>query len=139
MAEGSELDIERVNLGDIEPPGLQTRIAWRAVKEGLQEIFISNVDNKGTSAVVVIPHRMQATFVCQKCMKSAIVKYYAADVLRGYIAPTRRCECGGIMNRRFLGAERDVPVEMDKKSSKPVGLEEYVNEDELVDDDGDEH
>lgn len=106
-------DIKRVDLGDIEPPWRQTDIAWLAIKEGLQEIYTSDYDGFGNNAIVIIPHRIQATFVCGRggCDKSIVIKYFSRDALRGHIAMTRRCSCGNDMKRKFIGAERDVPLE----------------------------
>lgn len=103
-------DIKRVDLGDIEPPWRQTDIAWLAIKEGLQEIYSSNYDGLENNAIVVIPHRIQATFVCT-CGTSMVVKFYSNDALKGHIAMNRRCSCGKEMKRKFIGAERDVPIE----------------------------
>ena len=129
----------RVELVNVEPPGRQTEITWLAIKEGLRELFVPDVDGHGTPAIVVLPHRIQAIFVCRSgCMKSAVVKYYTADPLRGHIAYTRRCECGGEMYRRFLGADKDVPIEMDSGPSKPEGLEAYFEPSETLVDRGNE-
>jgi hypothetical protein len=129
----------RVELVEVEPPGRQTEITWLAIKEGLRELFVSNVDGQGTPAIVVLPHRIQAIFVCRGgCMKSAVVKYYTADAVRGHIAYTRRCECGNEMYRRFLGADKDVPIEVDSSPAKPEGLEAFFEVYESSVDDGDE-
>lgn len=128
----------RVELVTVEPPGRQTEVTWRAIKEGLREIFISDVDGKGTPAIVILPHRIQATFVCRGCMKSVTSKYYTADAVRGHITYIRRCECRGEMYRRFLGAERDVPIEMDSGSSKPKGLEAFFESSDPLVDEGSE-
>ncbi len=126
MASGSS-PYARVDLGDITPPGRQTDITWRAIREGVREIFYSDIDGNGTPAIVVLPHRVQATFVCRECMKSAVVKIYTEDAIRGHIALTRRCECGKSMYRRFLGPERDVPVEMDSETKRARGLEKFFD------------
>lgn len=129
----------RVGLVEVKPPGRQTEITWRAIKEGLRELFVSDVDGQGTPVIVVLPHRIQAIFVCRGgCMKSAVVKYYTADAIRGHITYTRRCECGNEMYRRFLGADKDVPIEMDSGPSKPEGLEAYFEVYESPVDEGDE-
>ena len=127
----------RVELVDVEPPGKQTEIAWLAIKEGLRELFQPDIN--GEPAIVVLPHRIQAIFVCRGgCMKSAVVKYYTADAIRGHIAYTRRCECGKEMYRRFLGADKDVPIEVESTKSKPEGLEAYFEVSESLVDDGDD-
>ena len=60
-----------------------------------------------------------------------VVKYYApTDVLRGHIAHTRPCSCGEFARRKYIGAERDVPLEerapkkteKTKKQKGPVQL-----------------
>lgn len=137
MATGTRYsEYPRVDLIEIEPPGRQTEITWNAIKEGLREIFWSDIDGDGTPAIVILPDRVQATFVCRECTKSVVVKYYTADAIRGHITITRRCECGSDMYRRFLGADKDVPVEMDIKANIPEGLEIYFDEDEEeIDDD----
>ena len=131
-------NVPRVRLVDIEPPGKQTDITWMAIKEGVREIFIPDIDDRGTPAIVVLPHRIQATFVCRKCLSSATAKFYTADVIRGHIAITKKCGCHGNMYRKFLGAERDVPVEVDGSSmKKPRGLEMFFEEDDQMDEDDD--
>jgi len=112
-----------INLSDIEIPGIQDQIVNTALREGKTRIFWPNYN--GGPVYVILPHRLQANFVCNKCMKSVVVKYFTADVIRGYIARTRKCECGGTMTRRFIGCERDVPVEM---NSTPIGIEEYLTD-----------
>lgn len=71
-------------------------------------------------------------------MKSAVVKYFTADAIRGHIAYSRRCECGKEMYRRFLGADKDVPIEVDSKQSKPEGLEAYFEPSKTLVDEEDE-
>jgi hypothetical protein len=127
-------EYQRVELIKVEPPGRQTEITWLAIKEGLRELFVPDVDGYGTPAIVLLPHRIQAIFVCRACMKSAVVKFYTADAIRGHITFTRRCECGGEMYRRFLGADKDVPIEMDSGPAKSKTLEDYFEpSDSLVD------
>jgi len=129
-------DIMRIDLGIIEPPWRQTDIAWLAIKEGLQEIYSSDYNGRGDNAIVVIPHRIQATFVCM-CGTSIVVKYFSRDALRGHIANTRKCSCGKDMKRKFIGAERDVPLEERvKPKSRVIQLVGYVQRklDEMFDD-----
>lgn len=130
MAPRSSLDYPRIDLIDIVPPGKQTDVARLAIKEGLREIFWPDVG--GEPSIVVLPHRLQATFVCnKKCMKAVTVTIFTADAIRGNIALTRRCECGAVMHRRFLGAEKEVPVEVDGGQVKTKGsLEEFLSDDD---------
>ena len=123
----------RIDLEDIIPPGRQTNIAWRAMREGLREIFISDYDGEGTPGIVILPHRLQATYVCDKCMKSIVVTFFTEDAIRGHVAISRKCECWGNMKRRNISAEREVPVEMNLHANDLIGLEKYLP----VDKDGD--
>lgn len=131
MAKGSDVDYPRIDLIDIEPPGKQTEVTWQAIKEGLRELFWPDIN--GEPAIVVLPHRIQGKFVCNKCLKSVTITIYTADAIRGHISLTRRCECGGEMYRRFLGAERDVPVEMEGGHVKVKSTLEDFFEDSLED------
>jgi hypothetical protein len=129
MASRSNIDYPRIDLIDIEPPGKQTEITWRAIKEGLREIFWPDIN--GEPAIVVLPHRIQPKYVCTKCMKSVSITIFTADAIRGHIALTRRCECGTMMYRRFLGAEKDVPVEIDGGQVKTKdSLEDFLPDDD---------
>jgi len=125
MVERSDINYPRIDLIDIEPPGKQTEITWKAIKEGLQEIFWPDIN--GSPAIVVLPHRIQGKYICNKCLKSVTITIYSADALRGHIALTRHCECNGVMHRRFLGAERDVAVEIDGGSiEEKSSLEDFL-------------
>lgn len=129
MAPRSSIDYPRIDLIDIEPPGKQTDITWKAIKEGLRELFWPDIG--GEPVTVILPHRIQAKYVCTKCLKAVTITVYTADAIRGHIALTRKCECYGDMHRRFLGAERDVPVEVDGSQAKAKSsLEDF-----LIDDD----
>ena len=131
MVEGSDMSYPRVDLASIIPPGRQTEVAWRAIKEGVQEIFWPDIDGNKTAAIVVLPHRLQSNFVCKICFKTAVIKEYTVDAIHGHIAITRRCECGGEMHRQHIGPDQDVPVEIEgPKSSVPIIVEEVQALDE---------
>jgi hypothetical protein len=122
---------------DIEPPGKQTEVTWKAIKEGLRELFWPDIN--GQPAIVVLPHRIQAKFVCNKCLKTITITIYTADAIRGNITLTRKCECGADMYRRFLGAEREVPVEVEGGQVRTKGLlEDFIEDDEESFDEDDE-
>ena len=128
------IEYPRVNLEDIRVPSRQSRIVGKAIKEGVSEIFIDDIDGNHTPALVVLPDRLQANFICTQCMKSVVVKYFRNDIVRGNITQNRMCECGGVMYRKYIGIERNVPLEMDTSIvSKTIDnfLEEQVEEDEV--------
>ena len=132
MAERSNIDYPRIDLIDIQPPGKQTEITWKAIKEGLQEMFWPDIN--GSPAIVVLPHRIQGKYVCNKCLKSVTITVYTADAIRGHIALTRHCECrGGTMYRRFLGAEIDVAIEVEGgRIDKRGSLEEFLDDEDSM-------
>lgn len=130
MVKGSNIVYPRIDLIDIEPPGKQTEITWKAIREGLREIFWPDIN--GEPVIVVLPHRIQGKYICNKCMKAVTITIFTADAIRGNVALTRQCECYGEMYRRFLGAEKEVPVEIEGDQTKTKGsLEDFfVDEDE---------
>ncbi|MBD3405092.1 MAG: hypothetical protein GF411_03020 [Candidatus Lokiarchaeota archaeon] len=117
MAEGNDIDYPRIDLIDVQPPGKQTEVSWKAIQEGLREIFWPDIN--GRPAIVVLPHRLQARYICNKCMKSVTITFYTVDAIRGRITRVRHCECKyGEMHRRFIGAEQDIAVELDGSLDK---------------------
>jgi len=128
--------IPEIPLGEVQPPGKQTSITWKAIQEGVRKIYWPDFDEG--PKIVVLPHRIQAKYVCNQCMKSVTITIYTADAVRGHIVKWRRCECGGDMHRRFLGAERDVPVEMQENTYNHVeSIEDYfINNDLFQDESG---